>query len=221
MKVILVPGAAVVYKGDRVDPDQRFKSRLLSALELYEPDSVIVVSGNVFTTSEGEIGKDYLTRKGIPEDNIIIDTEARDTYENSVSFKRILEELRDSEVHLVTNGFHAKRAELLCRINGIKIDKTHTTEEVLGERYRRLSHRLPISYVVQNASQIKPGEEGGQKIGEIAARIDYITSLFGRIPFHPGNKAIARYFNYDKRELVEPLDFKEWDQRLYPRYKSG
>lgn len=214
-QVILVPGSAVVQKRDRVDPDQRYKSRLLSALQLYlrnPSGSVIVVSGGVFNPTEAQVGKIYLQRKGVPEERIVSCDTARDTYENSMEFSQSTGQVEKPEYHLVTNGFHSLRAYIVCRLFGIR-PKVHTTENLLKERYSGM--KVDTEGVIRNASEIKPGENIPNLIGLVAAIGDYILSLGGRINFHPLNHTISRYLGYDRRELIKPPSFEEWNSRLY------
>ena len=76
-----------------------------------------------------------------------------------------------------------------------------------------------VRYAIQNASEMKTGEEKPNLIGLIAAYIDCIISLAGRTRLHPINHLIARVLGYDKRNLKRPPDFNEWDQKLYPKYE--
>jgi uncharacterized SAM-binding protein YcdF (DUF218 family) len=66
--------------------------------------------------------KQTMIEMGIPEQDILTDPDSRNTYENAVNCKRILDSLgvKDSCL-LITSAFHMPRAEGLYKKQGIKV----------------------------------------------------------------------------------------------------
>ena len=118
---LIVLGSQVV--GDR--PSAILEERLIVALEYLEshPDTVAVLTGyqgREATLSEAEAMRRWLNQRGIPDDRLILDENARDTRENvsnALSLLRSLDPEVDNVV-IVSNGFHLYRAKTLCRWNG-------------------------------------------------------------------------------------------------------
>ncbi len=111
-------------------PSTIFKYRLDAACDYLEdnPGTICIVSGAQGyneTVAEGEGGKDYLVSRGISEDRIIAETNARDTGENArFSLELILEESGTASdtaeggsplrIGIVTNNFHLFRGLYLA-----------------------------------------------------------------------------------------------------------
>ena len=79
------------------------------------PDAILVLSGgsgSLFdqSKSEAEFMKILATRFGISEERIRVDTRSRNTYENAVESKKILDEEGVSCFVLVTSASHMRRA---------------------------------------------------------------------------------------------------------------
>src|SRR5215831_4700229 len=78
--------AIVVFGAAEYDgrPSPVYKARLDHAYDLFERGlSPIVItsggSGNDLKFSEGQVGRDYLSKRGIPDVNLIAETQAEDT----------------------------------------------------------------------------------------------------------------------------------------------
>jgi len=88
------------------------------------PDLKVIVTGGKGqgeTISEGEAMRNYLVRKGIPEEKIIVEAKATSTMENFKYTKQILNEQTgksDYKVMVVTSDFHLARSKLLASVNG-------------------------------------------------------------------------------------------------------
>lgn len=122
---VIVLGAAV--HGDKIS--LTLQNRLDLALEYVEGDdhAVIVVSGakgRQELVSEGEASREYLLSKGFDDERIIVEDRARNTYENFMYSKKLLDKRlgADYSAIYVTNTFHVYRAGLAARQAGLEID---------------------------------------------------------------------------------------------------
>lgn len=120
---VIVLGCSVI--GDRISRPLAY--RLDTAYEYYthNPNAVFVVSGGQGPQEnlpEAEAMYHYLTKKGIPRQNIIIENKATSTNENYKFSKALLDEHFRGQAYecvYVTNRFHSYRAGRLAEINGI------------------------------------------------------------------------------------------------------
>ncbi len=93
--------------------------RLLQAVDLYKGGKAkyLIFTGGSSriiqrTKSGGEFMKEFLMRLGIPQDSLLVEWNARNTYENAVETKKLLGNvnLEQGKYLIVTSGFHLKRA---------------------------------------------------------------------------------------------------------------
>ncbi|MFT6303174.1 MAG: uncharacterized SAM-binding protein YcdF (DUF218 family) [Pseudomonadales bacterium] len=77
-----------------------------------EPDAKLIVSGGVmYRIPEAEVIARYLTSLGVPEENLILESKSRNTYENAVNVATMLAtEDVQGPVRLVTSAMHMHRA---------------------------------------------------------------------------------------------------------------
>ena len=108
-------------------PSVMLQDRLDKALEYLEdhPDMTVVVSGGQGEnepTSEAEGMADYLEAHGISRDNIILETQSRNTNQN---LRYSIQHLADAgfditgKIVIVSNGFHLTRARMLAERIGL------------------------------------------------------------------------------------------------------
>ncbi|MCM1161446.1 MAG: YdcF family protein [Roseburia sp.] len=118
---VIVLGAQVHKSG----PSKVLKMRLDAAYDYAaeNPDTLLVVSGGQggnepFSEAKGMY--DYLVKRGLEEDRIIMEDKSTNTYENLTFSKEILDSLggKVAEVGIVSNNFHVYRAVQLARHNG-------------------------------------------------------------------------------------------------------
>lgn len=102
--------------------------RLQRAYEEYQkqPDSIIVVSGGQGydeAISEAEAMKRWLVAQGVDEKHILKEDQSRNTFENFRFTKALMKQhgIHSSEISLITNRFHMKRAAYLGELNGFSI----------------------------------------------------------------------------------------------------
>lgn len=117
---IVVFGAAE-YAGH---PSPVLRARLDHALELFHQGlaPVVITTGGAASDpsfSEGGVGHDYLMRRGIPERNLIAETQGRDT---SQSAARVGVIMRANGLHsciAVSDAYHVFRIRQLLKHEGI------------------------------------------------------------------------------------------------------
>jgi uncharacterized SAM-binding protein YcdF (DUF218 family) len=117
---IVVFGAAE-YSGH---PSPVLRARLDHALELFNKGlaPVIITTGGAAadpTFSEGGVGRDYLMRHGIPEKDLIAETQASDTAQSAV---RVAVIMRTNGLHsciAVSDAYHVFRIKRVLEHEGI------------------------------------------------------------------------------------------------------
>jgi uncharacterized SAM-binding protein YcdF (DUF218 family) len=117
---IIVFGAAE-YSGH---PSPVFRARLDHALDLFRGGiaSVLITTGGAGGDprfSEGGVGRDYLMHRGVPERNLIAETQGRDTSGSAV---RVAVIMRANGLHscvAVSDAYHVFRIRKLLEREGI------------------------------------------------------------------------------------------------------
>jgi uncharacterized SAM-binding protein YcdF (DUF218 family) len=119
---IVVFGAAE-YSGH---PSPVYRARLDHAYTLYQRGlaPVIITTGGAGRDpkfSEGQVGRDYLESRGIPDGDLIAETQGGDTDESS---QRVAVILRANDMQtciLVSDAYHMFRAKQMMAAQGIKV----------------------------------------------------------------------------------------------------
>ena len=108
-------------------PSILLQDRLNTALDYLadHPDVTVVVSGAQGPdepSTEAFAMAEYLMANGVPEENIILEEQSHNTWQNLVCSLVLLEELgydTDADMVVVSNGFHLTRVRMLwSRIHG-------------------------------------------------------------------------------------------------------
>lgn len=107
------------YPRDRVHLNKG-ADRIMHTVQLYKLAKVplIIVSGgsgkliSEDEPSEAELVKKVLLISGVPEQDIILETESRNTYENALNTAQLLQakNLPTEKIMLVTSAFHMRRS---------------------------------------------------------------------------------------------------------------
>jgi len=116
---ILVLGAQINKDG----PSRALKYRLDKAAEYMErnPETLCVVSGGQGFNepcSEAEGMADYLLKKGIAKEKLILEAESKTTAQNITNSRKLMRE--GASVGIITNDFHMFRALQIARSQGMK-----------------------------------------------------------------------------------------------------
>ena len=118
--LILVLGAAE-YRGR---PSPVLKARLDHALTLYAKG----FSGLVMTTggaggdpdfTEGGVARNYLIRKGVPSEQIILEAEGESTVHSVVAAAEIMKRMNLKTCIAVSDGYHLFRAKKMLEAQGV------------------------------------------------------------------------------------------------------
>ncbi len=121
-----------------------FKSshdRLMQAIELYREgycDKIFITggSGEIFNQEfkEAEILQGYLILLGIPQTDILIEKESKNTYENAVESAKILNPMVNNNSYLlITSAYHMRRAAGCFAKQGFEFD-IYVTDRFSGKR---------------------------------------------------------------------------------------
>lgn len=122
--------------------------RLFQGIRLLKGDYVdkLVLSGGSGyllhpELKESEFISTYLENIGISEEQIIIESGSRNTYENAVATAKILREkgLDKEPILLVTSAYHMRRAQACFEQQGLKVIP-YPTEPNIGERMYTPDH---------------------------------------------------------------------------------
>ena len=119
---IVVFGAAE-YVGH---PSPVYRARLDHAYDLFERGlaPVIITTGGAGKDprySEGQVGRDYLEGRGVPDVNLIAETQGDNTDE---SVQRVATILRANDMHsalLVSDAYHLYRAQRMMAREGVQV----------------------------------------------------------------------------------------------------
>jgi len=114
-------------------PSSIFEARLEHAIALYEDDVAPVIvtvggkaTGDQFT--EAEAGRDYLANAGIPVESLLAVPEGVDTLESMQVVSEAFAERGWSSAVLVTDPWHALRAERMAEDQGIEAESSPTRQ---------------------------------------------------------------------------------------------
>lgn len=101
---------------DSGQPSPILKARLDKAIELYKKGQAekVILTGAAVDNKyvESDVMADYCRLHGIPEQDILKESDARNTYENARMVKRIMHDMGYKKALVVTSSFHKMRAEL-------------------------------------------------------------------------------------------------------------
>ena len=135
-------------------PSPVYRARLDHALELYHRGTaplIITLGGNggdQFT--EGSVGEDYLIGKGVPEADIIAETESRNTEESA---RRIAVIARVNGLHrlvVVSDDTHMFRIHAICAADGLTVLTSPRSRPAAEDRTletERIAHEI-LSYTL-------------------------------------------------------------------------
>ncbi len=150
-KYAVVLGGMINYD-ERLDKPrfERASDRLWQTLVLMKTGQVerIIITGGSGSIlkpeqKEANILRKYLNRIGIADSLIIIESESKNTKENAVFTKTILDSLKvDTKVLLVTSAFHMKRAIGCFKKAGVTNFRPYPTDRFSGPRKFQFDHCL-------------------------------------------------------------------------------
>ncbi|MEG0384962.1 MAG: YdcF family protein [Solibacillus sp.] len=110
------------------------------------PHVIAIVSGGQGADedrTESSVMKEYLLAEGIASKRILVEDEATSTYENLLYSKRLLPE-EVTEVTIISNDFHLRRASYLAEKIGFQVDVLAAPTPKIVETKMRLRERLAL-----------------------------------------------------------------------------
>ena len=118
--VIIVLGAQVKEDGT---PSVALERRLTAALESYQQDRQLIIvcgaQGGNEPRPEGIVMREWLLARGVPEGDVVAETESYNTRQNLKHAKAIMDSRGPLKALVVTSDYHVARALELCRQTGI------------------------------------------------------------------------------------------------------
>lgn len=148
-KTVIVLGCGI--RGDTVSVG--LAKRLNKAAQYHEknPEAVIIVSGGQGpqeNISEALAMKNYLVKKGIPEDKIIMEDKSTSTITNFKYSHEIMNEmgLPQDSVVFVTNAYHIYRSSVYAEKEGLKVN--HLGTDIIW-------YTVPMNYMREMLAVIK------------------------------------------------------------------
>jgi uncharacterized SAM-binding protein YcdF (DUF218 family) len=142
-EAIVVFGAAE-YSGR---PSPIYKARLDHAYTLFKSGlaPLIITTGGAArdpTFSEGEVGRDYLVSRGVPDGAIIAETQSADTSESAA---RIANILRANGLHnclAVSDGYHMFRVKQMLEREGVTVFASPRADSRVRSPWQRMRTKL-------------------------------------------------------------------------------
>ena len=120
--------AIVVFGAAQYDgrPSPVFRARLDHAFDLFQHGvaPVVITTGGAGEDphySEGEVGHDYLMKRGIPEAKLIPETQGSDTAQSAQRVGVIMRTNRMRTCIAVSDGYHVFRTRKLLEHEGIRV----------------------------------------------------------------------------------------------------
>jgi uncharacterized SAM-binding protein YcdF (DUF218 family) len=135
-------------------PSPVYRARLDHALELYHRGIAPLIvtlggpGGDQYT--EGSVGREYLMSKGVPESDIIAETESRNTEESA---RRLVVIARANGLHrlvVVSDDTHMFRIHAICAADGLEVltsPRPRPATEEKTQEGERIAHEI-LSYTL-------------------------------------------------------------------------
>jgi uncharacterized SAM-binding protein YcdF (DUF218 family) len=151
---IVIFGAAE-YAGR---PSPVYRARLDHAFELFEKGMAPVVittggAGQDPDFSEGGVGRDYLLRRGVPEQALIAETQGSDTAQSAARVANIMHVNGMQSCIAVSDAYHVFRIRALLEHEGVQVELAPRPESRPRSLLQRFSAamREAMSYLVWKA----------------------------------------------------------------------
>jgi len=148
--IIVVLGAAE-YNGR---PSPVLKARLDHALVLYQKGfaNLILTTGGAggdeqFT--EGQVGRDYLIRRGIAAEAIVVEGEGDSTVQTVIAVNEIMRRMGLHSAIIVSDGYHIFRSKRILEHEGMRVygsPRPHSAQGTLREEW--LYFRQAMGYLL-------------------------------------------------------------------------
>lgn len=135
-------------------PSPVFRARLDHALELYHhgiaPLIITLGGAGGDAYSEGSVGREYLMSKGVPEQDIIAETESRNTEEQARRIAVIARANGLRRLVIVSDGTHLFRIHAICAADGLDVLTSPRPRPLVEDpklQAERIAHEI-LSYTL-------------------------------------------------------------------------
>lgn len=99
--------------------------------------------------TEGQVGRDYLVRQGIPSERIAVETEGGSTVHSIVAVSEMMRRMNLRSAILVSDGYHIFRSKRILQHEGMKVYGSPRPErERAAAEQRRLYLRQAVGYTL-------------------------------------------------------------------------
>ena len=120
--IIVVLGAAE-YRGR---PSPVLEARLNHALFLYLQGMAPLIlttggAGGDPVYTEGEVGRAYLSRRGVPSESILVEPEGESTAQSIAAVGEIMERRNLTSCIVVSDGYHIFRVKKMLEAKGVRV----------------------------------------------------------------------------------------------------
>jgi uncharacterized SAM-binding protein YcdF (DUF218 family) len=120
--IIVVLGAAE-YNGR---PSPVLRARLDHAFDLYSRGLAQLIlttggAGGDVQFTEGQVGRDYLVRRGIPSERIVVEGEGDTTVSTVLAVSEIMRRMGLTSAILVSDGYHIFRSKRILQHQGMRV----------------------------------------------------------------------------------------------------
>jgi len=120
--IIVVLGAAE-YNGR---PSPVLRARLDHAFDLYAKGLAQLIlttggAGGDEQYTEGQVGRDYLVRRGIPSERIVVEGEGDTTVSTVLAVSEIMRRMGLTSAILVSDGYHIFRSKRILQHQGMQV----------------------------------------------------------------------------------------------------
>ena len=148
---IVVFGAAQ-YSGK---PSPIYRARLEHALSLFQRGvaPIVITTGGAGRDSnftEGQVGRDYLLARGVPEVNLIAETQGQDTRASAERVANIMRANGMKSCVAVSDGYHLYRIKNMLAREGVKVfgaPRPEARPTSAGKRLGAITHEV-VSYTL-------------------------------------------------------------------------
>ena len=172
--MILLGGVVAAPEPPRIDIEFNDSvDRVYKAAELFRAGKapyVIVTGGNqpwsTVQVSEADLIRDLLVKWGVPEDVILLEGSSRNTRENAMFTKNVVDSIHCDEALLVTSAAHMPRAMAAFGAVGISVIPVSTDVRVADAGNLTVMHFLPNAEAL-NMSSAAIREMVGQWVYEL------------------------------------------------------
>lgn len=154
---ILVLGGGTLQLGNWVELSDA-ADRVFNGAQIFKAgkaNTVIVTSGGGFTDRpHSQAMSFFLQELGVPQDNIVEESQAENTYQHTIYLKPIFQEHGIKTVILVTSAWHMRRSMAVFESNIDGVEFTPYPVDSLRRKYNNLLDYLPTAEGLHKSTKV-------------------------------------------------------------------